>query len=596
MDSRYTTKELVHINRDTGVSVFKATLPSGLSICVKEQYVKERNSRLLQKSLAAQQRLTHGNICPVLRIEVSSGEDACVYGELAWMDSSLDYHSLILQKARKSWSLQHSFLMLDHLSSALALGQSLGQSHGALFPSNIYYLPQGPCFLLSNYKVEAPTKEDKHADIVFLSPLQRQEYALQVLGTPSKLSQDQYKSDVFALGVVLLYMNRYQEVMKSQGQITRLYEIINMCSYSLAVKTLIREMLAIEESQRPDCISLRTKVREIIETSLLKSVNSLINRDCLGIREPLSQLLLCSVSLIASYQYTESPMRICSQCSRSFQLEPTEPWRLYLWGSYLAKPSKSLCSQACLPASPSSITPPSTRECKVIYSIIKSAAVRLYFNCLLHSATESQLKTYYKSIRPGFLPQCPICPEAHMLNYTIAGYSFLYPEHYTGFLAFAVVKISRVIVLSKCIKLQLQGEQYLVCPWLLLEFLNKGKCHWCGGALQSDWRPCIHAQQPFLSCSQACANARISPSCSTCQQAILPDRVTLARGELRGCEAFFKSADSTSCCLCGCGVGEVTGDCEHSFCSSCMEISAHLKPKGEIVCLFCGSGSGLSAN
>jgi predicted thioesterase len=87
MDNIYTTKELVHINRDTGLSVFKATLPSGLTICVKEQHVKELTSSSLQKSLAAQQRLKHVNICAVLRIEVSSGEEACVRGELFWMDS-----------------------------------------------------------------------------------------------------------------------------------------------------------------------------------------------------------------------------------------------------------------------------------------------------------------------------------------------------------------------------------------------------------------------------------------------------------------------------------------------------------------------------
>lgn len=144
------------------------------------------------------------------------------------------------------------------------------------------------------------------------------------MGTPGKVSQDQYKSDVFALGVVLLYMNCYQEVMKAQGQITRFYEIINVCSYSPDLKSLIKEMLAIEESQRPNCITLRIKVREIIETSLLQSVNMLVNSDVLGISEPLSQLLLCCVSLVANYQYTESTMRICSQCGRSFQLEPTE--------------------------------------------------------------------------------------------------------------------------------------------------------------------------------------------------------------------------------------------------------------------------------
>jgi hypothetical protein len=386
--------------------------------------------------------------------------------------------------------------------------------------------------------------------------------------------------------------------MKAQGQITRLYEIINVCSYSPNLKSLIKEMLAVEESQRLDCIALRIQVREIIETSLLQSVNSLVNSDVLGTREPLSQLLLCSVSLTANYQYAESTMRTCSQCGRSFQLEPTESWRLSLWGSYLAKSSKSLCSQACLPTFPSSsfINTSITREYQVIISINKPAAVRLYFNCLLHGCTESQLKKYYKSICPGFLPTCPTCPKVRLLKRTIAGSPFLFPEQYQGSFAFAIVQLTRVVVLSKCIKLQLQGEQYLACPSLLLVFLEAGKCHWCSGALQRDWRPCIHAQQPFLLCSQNCAKTRLNTSCSSCQQAILLDRVTLARGEISGCEAFFKSANSTSCCLCVFGVGEVTLDCEHCFCSSCMEISVRLKQEGEIVCLFCGAGSGLSAN
>ena len=608
METRYSSKELVHTNKGTGLQVYKATLSTGHTLCVKEQRVKGSSSLL--QSLRTQQQLRHRNVCEVLRVQAWEEDgQTVVRGELPWLFPSLDYHTLCLRKARQSWSLSHAFLLLDHLSSALSLSQSLHLPHHCLCPSNIYMQP-GPLFLLSNFKADtSPT--DQKVEIAFLSPLLRQEYAQRIMGNAGKVSHNEYKTDVFALGVVVLSMSQWEGVGKANGNLDRLYELLDACSYSVAVKSLLREMLAAEETERPDCIALRTKVRNLIEASLLQPVHFAMEGNCSAALEPLSQLLLCSVSLrphihtpVASPQVTK-----CVKCGEVFSVNLSEPWRLSLWGSCFAKPSKSICSEACLslhididesrPSSHSQGPEEIENSIVSIRHLGDCSSLRLYYDCQVHTCKPSHIQKYCKTVRPGLLSPCPECPAPTLRTGSFAGYTVYISEVYQDSFAFVQLSMKRDKVIGKLLQLHYEGSQLWACPWPLLLQVSKGNCHLCEAKMQMDWRPFLHAQQTYIVCSQRCALTHLTPSsthCPVCRVTITAARRDLARGKAKGLEAFFASADSESCCLCLAAHNDISLDCEHHFCEQCIHTLLRVKPGKEIPCLYCGTGSGLVAS
>lgn len=605
MDARYSSKEHIHTCKETGLDVYKATLSSGSTICVKEQRVRDLSTSTLLKTLNIQQQLRHRNVCQVLLLKTWREEEMVVRGEMPWLSPSLDFHSLFLRKSKQVWSLSDSFLLLDHISSALSLSQTLKLPHLNLSPSNIYLQP-GPLFLLSNYKAESPVLAGIKVDTTFLSPILRQEYVQRVMGNAGQVLHNEYKSDVFSLGVIVLYMNQLEGVVKAPGNMSRLCELINASSYSPAMKALLREMIAAEEAERPDSLVLRSKVRTLIETSLLQPVNSLIQRDTSAARELLSQLLQCSVSLEALVQppakITQSNITKCSKCGEPFSLDSTEPWRISLWGSSLAKPSKSICSEACL--SLPITTTENRRSKKTVNTIVNARSIgdlkslHLYFDCQVHICESSTFEDYFRSVSPSLLCPCPECPPIKFMVGKIAGYTVYFPEIYQDMLAFIKLSIPRKKVLGKRIELESEGVQYWPLPCALIYCLDKTPCHLCQATMQNDWRPFIHAQQLFVICSQHCAQTRLPASasfCPTCQAAITIKRRDLARGATSGFEAFLASADPESCCLCIFGPCEVSLDCQHNFCSNCMSSLLRVKSGQEIPCLYCGAGSGLRA-
>jgi hypothetical protein len=423
------------------------------------------------------------------------------------------------------------------------------------------------------------------------------------MGNAGQVLHNEYKSDVFSLGVIVLHMNQWEGVMKGQRNVSRLCELVDVSSYSPAMKALLREMVAAEEAERPDCLVLRTKVRTLIETSLLQPVNSLIERDVSAVRELLSQLLQCSVSLEVLIQppanVPRSYVAKCSKCGEPFSLDSTEPWRLSLWGSSLAKPSKSICSEACLSLPSATGVSRRSRETArgtVAVSILGDLkSLRLYYDCQIHTCASSQINDYCSAVSPTLLCLCPVCPPFNMIVGKIAGYKIYFPEIYRDFLAFIELNIPRSKVLGNLVELKYEGPRPWAIPCALIEYLRKPHCHLCQATMQKDWRPFIHAQQIFIICSQRCAQTRLPADttvCPTCKTAITIKRRDLARGTMTDFEAFIASADSDSCCLCIFGPSDLSLDCQHHFCSNCMESLLRVKPGQEIPCLYCGAGSG----
>lgn len=607
MVTRYSSKELVHTNKNTGLEVYKAVLPAGTTICVKEQRVKELSSSSLLKSLRTQQQLRHRNVCQILSVQTwEEAGQTVVRGELPWLFPSFDYQTLCFRKDRQFWPLSHSLLLLDHLSSALSLSQSLQLSHRSLSPSNIYMQP-GPLFLLSNFKAADTLLTDQRVEVAFLSPLLRQQYAQKVMGNAGRVSHNEYKTDVFALGVIVLSMRQWEEVNKAQGNLDRLYDLIDACGYSLGVKSLLRAMLAAEETERPDCISLRTKVRNLIETSLLQPVNSALEANCNTAIEPLSQLLLCSVSLVPEVHRPApaSQLTKCMKCGELFRINPSESWRLALWGSCLAKPSKSICSEACLtssdpmPASPASNSEQTDRCIVSMQPLGDYHSLRLFYDCQIHRCKDSQIQEYCKMEGPCLLPPCSECPDPRLQTIKLAGYTIYLSEAYQGLFTFVRLNLRKDLVLGKLMQLHYEGTRFWSCPWQLHLQVSQGNCHLCEAKLQADWRPFLHDQQCFIVCSQRCALTRLPPNsthCPLCKVAITAQRRDIARGKTQGFEAFFASADAESCCLCLAAPSDISLDCEHQFCEKCMRTLLRAKPGQEIPCLYCGAGSGLVAS
>jgi serine/threonine protein kinase len=131
---------------------------------------------------------------------------------------------------------------------------------------------------------------------LYLSPALRLAYARSLNGGSSNVNHNPFKSDVFSLGLVLLYMASLEEVNSLavveglQREIDRRLEIIRE-NYPVVFE-LIRNMLVIEEDQRVDfleCFKILEKFFVFCEfcrekkvfNECLKKVDRFYCKECL---------------------------------------------------------------------------------------------------------------------------------------------------------------------------------------------------------------------------------------------------------------------------------------------------------------------------
>jgi hypothetical protein len=204
--------------------------------------------------------LFHPALC---RIWDAYIEDNTAVLVLEWMDCDLEAELRRRRRERREAAYSDAEAMAIRLIDALAYAQDAGLCHRDIKPGNLFLSSAGEIKLgdFGSALVSEPmqTAYSITGTPMFLSPKLRFSYARFLEGQEDgRASHDPYKSDVYSLGLTLLYCftEEIARVIRLKTDEDVRTEIAKIQT-SQWLQEVMATMLALEETQRPSFIELR---------------------------------------------------------------------------------------------------------------------------------------------------------------------------------------------------------------------------------------------------------------------------------------------------------------------------------------------------
>jgi NIMA (never in mitosis gene a)-related kinase len=159
-------------------------------------------------------------------------------------------------KTGQYWSEAEAWELLRTLVAAFAYMQTHGFAHRDIKVENIFLTAEGIVkvgdFGSSRYIATAHIQATLAGSPLYLSPVLKATY----LSRQISASHDVYKSDVYSLGVTMLYVLSLKApltLMEARDPDQEVYTILQTCPwYSDVLKSVIRWMMTADENQRCD--------------------------------------------------------------------------------------------------------------------------------------------------------------------------------------------------------------------------------------------------------------------------------------------------------------------------------------------------------
>ena len=218
-------------------------------------------------------QIVHPNIVQIMGFDSQTGQNFCsriykvlIFIELSGKDLAHELEDRITQD--KPFSESTILLIAENLISALAYLQSHDLVHGDIRPRNIF--ASGNIYKLFDPSLSSQRELNGLARAIisreetFLSP----EVISQVPKNQLTSSANKFKSDVFSLGITLLSLAsltkgeelyNYEAGMITNGLLQNRLALVKK-QYSMLTYELIRTMLTMEESHRPDFEELQVRL------------------------------------------------------------------------------------------------------------------------------------------------------------------------------------------------------------------------------------------------------------------------------------------------------------------------------------------------
>ena len=315
------------------VEIYIAThVITGKTYCVK-QIPAESNDDVKEKynEIIILTSLHHDNIVPIR---------SCFVGGQTSIDSIsivMDYFSegdlekfiLNYKNEKKEFSEGTILLYSYQLIDALYYMQSKGIAHRDLKPHNIFLDSQGTILKVGDFgssktisSLIKKISDQEHTIVgtpLYLSPLIRESFIKSLAGQDCRVKHDLYKSDVYSLGLILLYMASF----KNPVGLTDLNTLQSNLNARLAeinqnyprLRILLEKMLQVNEVNRYDFCQLKELITEIFNKTcgrcnLMFELNEL------------QEILSSKICITCYNQFMAQPAycQICNQtrCVRDF--------------------------------------------------------------------------------------------------------------------------------------------------------------------------------------------------------------------------------------------------------------------------------------
>ena len=320
-------------NRPGIVEVFKAirikpNSPQHL-ICVKKIYVNSIfDANQKNKECMIMLKLHHDNIVNLISSSME-GVDRSIDYLVLFMDccEGGDLERLIKVRAesQQPWTQDELFVYFAQLISGFAYLQRNGVAHRDIKPSNIFVTDNSKTLKIGDLGASAKVNGNNFSIIgtpLYLSPLVRQAFFnMSVYGDCAEAIHDLYKSDVYSLGIVFLYMTTFEDI-KELARLENLQNIINSTLNRIPekywkIKILLSHMLQVEERNRPNFVELEglfNEIRYLVPVIMCSSCQANKPEDQFQVYE--SQRI-CGECVSLSNHYVVNPMVYCSICGTS---------------------------------------------------------------------------------------------------------------------------------------------------------------------------------------------------------------------------------------------------------------------------------------
>ena len=266
----------------------------------------------------------HNNIVNLISVSLE-GNGNIVDSLVIFMEfcAGGDLEKLITARKGKGqvWTQEEILACLDQLITGFVYLQNNGIAHRNVRPQNIFLENNCRTFKIGGLgsSCMVTREDDSTTDILsYLSPLLKKASEDRIF-TAASINHNPYKSDVYSLGIVLLYMTTGQ-IEGSLNQLDDLQNNINRIIFEISddypkIKQLLSNMLQVEETNRPDFLELKKLFNEVRYRDLMTDC-----RSC-GASKPREQFRnfeeesICDECIINSNSYAGSVMLLrCDNC------------------------------------------------------------------------------------------------------------------------------------------------------------------------------------------------------------------------------------------------------------------------------------------
>ena len=268
--------DLIYADQSGKVQIFRCWDEAKKKVvCLKEQVcetIQEFNAML--KEGINQTSLLHPGICKLYEcfLKQEAGILKCAI-VMEWMERDLQQEIEARRKTNSQWSEIDFLEIMYILVDALAYAQEQDICHRDIKPHNIFINHSGSVKVgdfgssIRNEETEGAVSSELAGTPLYLSPTLRAKYLNQLTSDEDFASvHNPYKSDVYSLGISFIAMANLQSpdhLATLDSLEEKLEATIVAVPYSESVRKILRMMLKVTETQRPDFVQLREKFREL---------------------------------------------------------------------------------------------------------------------------------------------------------------------------------------------------------------------------------------------------------------------------------------------------------------------------------------------
>ena len=268
-----------------------------------------------------QARLSHPNICRIINCEmremVSGGMETVLAMEM--MEEG-DFMREIERRTREreKWTEEEIVEILEKVTSALVFAQEKGICHRDIKPQNLF-LSRESTVKIGDFGSSAsftdltlPSIFSLQGSPFFMSPELKLHYIEFMREGKTQIRHDPFKSDMYSLGVMGLFMARLKHPVEL-GSLDKLAEktckLVQECGEYPKVQKILRKMLEIDPKSRisfTDSLKMlqsfknRNDLEEIIETTPDSNQFPAVSRPCLVCKQPLTPPFPLNSALVCS--------------------------------------------------------------------------------------------------------------------------------------------------------------------------------------------------------------------------------------------------------------------------------------------------------